>query len=173
MDSMCANMDDNPGIPAITTYKCRILRDGEWKNSTLQLMQIDKKDANKIVCREDKNNLIYGNLFETRYIKIKKYMKAYKEWEKEEKRKKVKTNNPYFVPDFSFHSKYREMLFNIVNLDQYITEYRIRSGLSELNETDLFDMIMYLYKIVNENCEHSTIEQKWDKLRELIRHSNT
>jgi len=148
-----------------------MLRDGKWKNLKLQQMKIDPNDSNNIIVREDKGNLIYGYLFETRFNKIKKYTKDYKEWEQDEKSKNVKTHNPYFVPDFSFHSKYREMLFNLLNLDKYIIEYRIRSALPELSEDDQFDMAMSFLNHFKDNPEDSTSQQKWDKLRELIRNS--
>ena len=165
-------------VPGLTSYMCRRqYRDNEEKlvsgkgeqNVKLVLNQISSDGKTLNMKRDLGNFREFGPSFSLKQTKLNKWMNAYKQWSIAQKPKASDAYPPFFVPSFAFHAEYINLEFTIVNIEEYMNEFRTSNKLRDLTEDESFEMVMKVYEPCSSGPHKTTTHEKWDKLREMIR----
>jgi hypothetical protein len=145
-----------------------VLGKGE-QNVKLVLDQISSDGETLILHRDFENFRDLGRKFALKITRLNKWTKAYQKWNIAQKPKASDAYRPFIVAIFPFHQNYRDDSFTIKNIEEYVVEFRKYNELPVLTEDELVDMVMSLQNPFQYRPEETSTEQKWDKLREMIR----
>ena len=139
------------------------------QNVKLVLDQISSDGETLILHRDFENLRDFGRKFPLKITKLNKWMNAFKQYTITHKPKASDAYPPFFVPSFAFHAEYINLEFTIVNIEEYMNEFRTSNKLRDLTEDESFEMVMKVYEPCSSGPHKTTTHEKWDKLREMIR----
>jgi len=141
----------------------------EEENVTLLLDQISSDGQTLILHRDYGNYRDFGPQFSLKMTKLNKWIHAFEQWNIAQKPKASDAYRPFVVAVFPFHQNYRHDAFTLKNIEEYVVDFRNSNHLPVLCDDDLVDMVGLLQQPFRSRLEETSEEQKWDKLREMIR----